>query len=200
MPRLSALVWTSILVDLAACTTCPGSLCKGGPPAALAAVLQGYPAAQTFCSSKHPVPGQTCTSIAPTTTVYSTIATSSSATIVETQTFAATAPTTTITSTISVTPTVTVTQSNTATAAETDYVITTVFQNANQKRNARGDIRASWLSSLRTKASVFVGSVCTCLETPASTIVTSTPTFVSMVTATEVDSETASTTAYVQIH
>lgn len=69
-----AILYASLLVlganIVLASTPASNALCKGGLPAWIASDLSGFPQAQSFCSSKFPVPATTITLTAPATEVH----------------------------------------------------------------------------------------------------------------------------------
>jgi hypothetical protein len=69
-----------------AVATCPSQTTCKGATGTIATALKGYAPAETFCSSKYPVPRQTCMSTAAATTLFSTVATSTLTVTVATDT------------------------------------------------------------------------------------------------------------------
>ncbi|KAF2487689.1 hypothetical protein BDY17DRAFT_16588 [Neohortaea acidophila] len=193
------LLSTLATADLAA-VSCPAQASCTGFVGSIASALKGYPQASTFCSDKFPVPSQTCTSVAPTLTITVTAVAATATTTVATNTITDTASTITNTATITVTPTITTTTVETDSETDTTTVTATItsYQSAINKRDRHGerggDPRSSKLKSLQSEASSFVGAVCTCLETPASTTATITPTTNTTVTPTVTTRVTQTTT------
>ncbi|UPX21042.1 uncharacterized protein EKO05_0011248 [Ascochyta rabiei] len=153
--------------------------CKGGLYALVGRDVSKYPPAQTFCSSKFPVPVQTSTIVAPTQTraqtVYITATTTGTATVTTTYS--------TSTSTLTTHETATIT-------FETTTTITVPYAK-------RADPTSDKWKSILSQASAFVGAVCTCIEKPKTTSVTTTPTVTATTTATTTVSITTTSTASV---
>ncbi|CAN9081348.1 unnamed protein product [Alternaria sp. RS040] len=180
--------------------------CKGGIPAIAAAILTKYEPAETFCSSAYPLPKITFTKTASTSTVTTTVATVSPTTTVATVTATITPSTETITVTSD-----TVTESVTTTVDTTtftEYVEATTTSTSTfysvsiiQKRDEDNQLverhnpqAASHWASVQKQAKSFVGSVCTCLETPVTVSATTTPLATTSVTATSSVEVTATAT------
>jgi hypothetical protein len=66
--------------------TCPATPCKPGIYSQVANALKGFVPAQQYCTSKYPVPRQTCTSVALPATITTTVATNTVQTTVATTT------------------------------------------------------------------------------------------------------------------
>ena len=71
--KIYALLALPYFLPVSATTTSAG--CQGGLYATVASILSGYGPAQTYCSSKYPVPKATSTVVGTTTTVTTTVAT-----------------------------------------------------------------------------------------------------------------------------
>ncbi|KAF3033883.1 hypothetical protein E8E12_002739 [Didymella heteroderae] len=154
MFTFSIVLWGIALATSVVAQNYPG--CKGGLYADIGKAISSYPPAQTYCSFKFPVPAQTTTIAAPTSTLTSTVLTTTTTT-----------GTTTVTSTVATTTT-----SYTATMLSTTTITTTItFFLA--KRGA--DPTAEWWKSVLLQASAFVGAICTCIKKPKTSTVTITP-------------------------
>ncbi|KAL1799802.1 hypothetical protein ACET3X_000144 [Alternaria dauci] len=181
--------------------------CKGGIPAVVAAVLTGHNPAETFCSSAYPLPKITSTRTTSTSIVTTTVATISPTTTVATVTDTITPSTETVTVTsATVTESVSTTVDTTTftqyveattTSTSTFYTISII-----QKRDADNQLvertnpkAASQWASVQKQAKSFVGSVCTCLETPVTVSATTTPLTTTSVMATSSVEVTATATA-----
>ncbi|RYO56484.1 hypothetical protein AA0116_g8425 [Alternaria tenuissima] len=180
--------------------------CKGGIPAIAAAILTKYQPAETFCSSAYPLPKITSTKTASTSTVTTTVATVSPTTTAATVTATITPSTETVTVTSdTVTESVTTTVDTTTfteyveattTSTSTFYTISIIQKRDedNQLVESHDPQAASHWASVQKQAKSFVGSVCTCLETPVTVSATTTPLTTTSVTATSSVEVTATAT------
>ncbi|CAI9635574.1 unnamed protein product [Alternaria burnsii] len=143
-------------------------------PYALFAPLSKHKPAQSFCTSKYPLPRPTClvtTTIPSTTTI---LVTTSVAPVTNTITVTTNEQTTVLaTDTVTPTPT-TVTETLTETATTTACPAAAL-----QKRTIDGDKLAPIFSSLQKQAASFVKTLCSCIETTpgcSTSTITSRPT------------------------
>jgi hypothetical protein len=102
----------SLIPSTLAIATCPTPTTCKGLSGTVATAIKSYAPAQTFCSSKYPVPQKTCTSVAPAVVLTSTVATSTAISTVAITTVTAQAAPFTSTFTDTTTPIVTSTQTS----------------------------------------------------------------------------------------
>ncbi|KAF1354176.1 hypothetical protein EJ07DRAFT_158788 [Lizonia empirigonia] len=185
--------------------------CPGGFYGVIASALAQHKPAQTYCSSKYPVPVVTSTITAPTTTKTSTVAVVTVTTTIATNTLTITAPpvfetdTVVVTSTVSSTSTVTAALPPQRKRHEVEARAAAKQQKSSSStttatKTTSLNAKASAFSSLTAQAISFVRKVCTCLETAKTTTTTTTPsttistTGTSTIFATQTDSVTTTPT------